>query len=458
MRVAAAFLGCGLALAAARLAAAPPNIVVFISDDHSYRDTSTAGSPDVATPNFARIVARGMNFTHAFAVSPSCAPSRAALLTGLAPATNGSMFNHQLPRTDSKKLPAYLQELGYEVVAFGKVAHYDQVKQYGFDLTEHSGYHDDVCVAAAIEWLDKRESDKPLCLMVGTNWPHVPWPKAKAGTGRSTYALPPTHVDTPRTRLFRERYYAAVSKFDDDLGAVFDAAYRKLGDNTLFVHFSDHGAQWPFGKWNLYDAGLQIPLVAVWPGMIAPGSRCAALTTILDVLPTLIDAAGGKPSAELEGQSLLRQFRGESGQTRDTIFATHSGDGRMNDYPMRSARTRRYKYIRNLRPNAEFTTHIDKGQPADGANYWRSWKRKAETDGAARAIVERYHHRPAEELFDVVADPYEQHNLVGEATSVEILAQLRAEVDRWMTAHNDDGLATEKKFKPRPAVGAQPAE
>jgi uncharacterized sulfatase len=85
-----------------------------------------------------RLADAGISFSHAFAASPSCAPSRAALLTGLMPNRNGAMLNHQPPREDVKKLPAYLHELGYEVVAFGKVAHYKQAKLYGFDYAAHA--------------------------------------------------------------------------------------------------------------------------------------------------------------------------------------------------------------------------------------------------------------------------------------------------------------------------------
>jgi N-sulfoglucosamine sulfohydrolase len=429
-----------------------PNLVVFISDDHSYLDTSVASSGDVETPHFARLSRRGMTFTRAFAVSPSCAPSRAAFLTGIWPIRNGAMFNHQAPKRELKKLPAFLQELGYEVVAFGKVAHYGQTKQYGFDHFAHDTFHDDACVKAAIEWLDKRESDKPLCLMVGTNWPHVPWPKRAADIDPSKVKLPATHVDTPKTRRARARYYTAIRRMDDDLGAVYDAAYKKLGDNTLFIHFADHGAQWPFGKWNLYDAGLHVPFLAVWPGVIESDSKCDQLTTLLDLLPTLVDAGGGKVPAPLPGRSLLPAMRGEASDAPARVFATHSGDGKLNEYPMRSVRSERWKYVRNLSAEAEFTTHIDKGVAVDGAGYWATWERRAETDPTAAAIVERYHHRTAEELYDLSADPFEVQNLVADPAHAETLAEMRGTVDGWMSENGDQGLTSEEAAKPKQAV------
>jgi N-sulfoglucosamine sulfohydrolase len=367
------------------------------------------------------------------------------------------MFNHQPPRPEIKRLPAYMKELGYEVVAFGKVAHYNQVRNYGFDLAEHFEYHDDVCVAEAIAWLERRASDKPLCLMVGTNWPHVPWPAKEAETDPAKVTLPTPSVDTPRSRNIWSRYQAAVKRMDDHLGAVYDAAYAKLGQDTLFIHFSDHGAQWPFGKWNLYDAGLQVPLVVAWPGKIAAGSECADLTTLLDVLPTLIEAGGGHPPAELAGRSLLPILtgQGERPEPRPAIFATHSGDGRMNEYPMRAVRTARWKYIRNLTPDAEFTTH-DTQQRVAERRFWETWLRKSETDEASAAIVARHRFRPAEELYDLEADPNELHNLAAEPAHAETLAELRGQLDAWMADHGDRGLETEAAVKP-PAAPAAPA-
>jgi len=433
----------GELLAAAAELASRPNIVVFISDDHGVGDSSVGSASDFSTPSLERLAHDGMTFTCAFAASPSCAPSRAALLTGLMPARNGSMLNHQAPLEAIKKLPAYLHELGYEVVAFGKVAHYKQGQQYGFDQASHDSFHDDTCVAAAVDWLRLRHNKKPLCLIVGTNWPHVPWPKAKTGDGGKGYKLPPTFVDTPETRQWRARYATAVTRMDRDLGLMFSTAYERLGKNTLFIHFSDHGAQWPFGKWNLYDAGTRVPFFAVWPGVIRAGSRSDELVSLVDVLPTIIDAAGGKVPGDIDGISLVNLLRGQPMKVRDRVFATHSGDGQMNTYPMRSVRTAGWKYIRNLRSNYRFMSHIDKANDVDGRGYWRSWVAKSQTDDDAAAIVDRYRHRPAEELYDLKGDPFEQRNLAGDARYAKQLAELRNSLDEWMHRQSDKGLPTE---------------
>ncbi|HEY2082447.1 MAG TPA: sulfatase [Verrucomicrobiae bacterium] len=417
-------------------AAALPNIVVFISDDHTLRDSSVYGAKDIITPHMDRLAAAGMTFDRAFAPSPSCAPSRGAMLTGLMPARNGAEPNHSEPRKDIKKLPAYLQELGYEVVAFGKVAHYAQTADYGFDHFEHINYHEDIAIPAALEWLRNRKSNKPLCLFVGSNWPHVPWPLTKEGHEPDALSVPGNHADTPVTRRVRARYYAAISRMDADLGQVYYEAQEKFGTNLFFLHFSDQGAQWPFGKWCLYDDGIRTPMIAVWPGKITPGSRTSAMVSLVDVLPTLVEVAGGRPPENLDGHSFAKVLLGQTNEFRQYIFATHSGDGDMNVYPSRCVRDTRWKYILNLHPEFKFTSHITELNGEDGA-YWKTWVQRGKTDPAIADKVHRYQERPAEELYDLANDPLEQHNLAGSAAATDTLKKMRTLLDDWMKQQGD---------------------
>src|SRR5262245_37473572 len=436
--------------------AAGRDVVVFIADDLSWPDCSPYGGKEVPTPNMARLAKDGMTFTHAFVASPSCAPSRAALLTGLDPMRNGAMLNHSRPRADVKKWPAYFRELGYEVAAIGKVAHYAQVTEYGFDYVSHFKYHEDDCVEAAVKWLAGRKSDKPLCLMVGTNWPHVPWPK-ESKIDPKALSLPPVLVDTNETRQARARYLAAVANADRDLGLVYDAARKHLGQEVFFLFTSDHGSQFPFGKWNAYDAGIRTPLIAVLPARIKPGTTSAAMVTWIDILPTCLQIAGGKTPENLSGRSFLGVSRGEKEAHRDKVFVTHSGDGDMNRYPLRAVRTRDWKYIRNLDPGAEHHTHIDKAAAGDGRAYWDSWAEKAKTDPAAAAVVQRYHTRAAEELSDLTADPWELKNLAADPKHADRLKALRADLDAWMKDQGDEGLKTERALPdPRPKKKEKP--
>lgn len=446
-------------------AGAKPTIVVFLSDDHGQLDSTPYGSKDVRTPNLQRLADAGMTFTHAFIASPACSPSRAAMLTGLMPARNGAEANHTYKRDDVASLPETMRKLGYETAAFGKVAHGARdVQRHGFDVFNEQ--HD----AAFVEkFLQERDASRPLCLFVGTHEPHVPWDSIE-GYDPAQVTLPPNFVDTPETREYRARYYTDVTRADTKLGEVMALARKHFDPaNTLLIYTSDHGAQWPFGKWNLYDTGARVPFLAAWPGVIKPGTRTAAMVQWIDLWPTLIAAAGGTAPAGIDGRSFLPVLRGESATHRDVIFTTHSGDGAMNVYPIRAIRTGEWKLILNLHPEFAHTTHIDKSpKVSSGLAYWKSWFERAKSDPAAAAIVKRYHERPALELYNLREDPSESRNLALDSAQSDRVKEMRAQLEAWMREQGDQGtvfnvprpLADPASTRPvaEEAPGATPAE
>jgi len=227
---------------------------------------------------------------------------------------------------------------------------------------------------------------------------------------------------------------------DDELGQVYDLAREMLGDDTFFLHTSDHGAQWPFGKWNLYDDGIRTPLIVSWPGRIQPGVRTDAMISWIDILPTLVEAAGGKAPAGIDGLSFLPVLKGTADSHRELVLTTHSGDGDFNVFPIRSARTADgWKYIRNLRPELQFRSHVTRNTGDSG--YWQSWLETAVDSPDAREAVRRYQQRPAEELYRVSDDPWERSNRIGDAAQKGRVARLRQQVDVWM-AETDDAQET----------------
>ncbi len=420
-----------------------PDIVVFLTDDLGQLDTVPYGGGGIRTPHVAALAAAGLTFDRAYVASPSCAPSRAALLTGLMPARNGASSNHAKPRAEIRKWPSYFKELGYEVAAFGKVSHYRHTADYGFDVFAHDTFHDPEGVPAALKFLRARSKDaKPLCLMVGSNWPHVPWPADDGIHRPDDLRLPALSVDTPQTRLWRARYADAVARGDAELGEVMRAVRETLPASTVFVFTSDHGAQWPFGKWNLYEAGVATPLIVSWPGTVPAGTRTGAMVSWVDLLPTLLEAAGGEAPSGIDGRSFLPVLRGAD-RHRDRIFTTHANDNRMNVYPARAVRDGRWKYVRNLRPDWAFTTHIDlqesRGDGLGQRAFFAEWERLAKTDAAAAATLDRYHRRPAEELYDLEKDPAERSNVAADPANAPKLAELRGALDAWMREQGDDG-------------------
>lgn len=413
---------------------AKPTIIVFLSDDHGMLDSTPYGSADVHTPNMQRLADAGMTFTRAFIASPSCAPSRAAMLTGLMPARNGAENNHTFKRDDVASLPDAMRKMGYETAAFGKVAHGPKdVQRHGFDV--FNARNDAALVG---KFLKERDASKPLCLFVGSHHPHVPWNDI-ASYDPAKVTLPPKFVDTPETRDFRARYCTSVTKADTELGAVLDLAKQHFDPaNTLLIYTSDHGAQWPFGKWNLYDTGIRVPFLAAWPSMIKPGARTGAQVQWIDLWPTLIEAVGGTVPTGIDGRSFLPVLRGKISTHREVIFTTHSGDGGMNVYPIRSLRDGDWKFILNLHPEFAHTTHIDKSpNVTSGLPYWTSWFEKAKTDPAAADIVKHYHERPAVELYDLRADPAELRNLAADPSQSARVKTMRARLGAWMRDQGD---------------------
>jgi arylsulfatase A-like enzyme len=408
-----------------------PNIVVFLTDDLGQLDSQPYGSTDVRTPHMQRLAESGLTFTHAFIASPACAPSRAAFLTGLMPARNGAEANHTNKRNGIASLTENLKSLDYEVAAFGKVAHGKDGDRHGFDLLRPK--HDAETVR---DYLTSRDAAKPLCLFVGTHEPHVPWLSIE-GYDPEKVTLPPTFLDTPETREFRSRYYTDVTKADTELGEIRALANEFLGKDSLFVFTSDHGAQWPFGKWNLYDAGIRVPLIVSWPGVIKPSSRTSAMVQWTDILPTLIDAAKGETPSNIDGRSFLSVLQGKTDQHREAIFTTHSSDGRMNVYPIRSIRTQDWKLIWNLHPEFAHTTHIDKALAKDGGRYWVSWFDLSKSNQVAKAKVHRYHQRPEYELYDLVNDPFEQNNMIDSAVQSDRIGDLKRQLEKWMEEQKD---------------------
>ena len=424
-----------VAVIAAEQKAPLPNIVVFISDDHSQLDSPVYGSTEVRTPHMERLAAEGLKFTHAFVASPACGPSRTALFTGLWSARNGAEPNHKPKNPGVASLPPVLHALGYEVAAIGKVAHNTYAKDHGFDYIEgpNPGFSDTKAVA---KFLATRDASKPLCLFVGTRHPHMPW-SDNDGYIPAVLKIPPTHVDTVVTREMRAKYLTDVTKADTLLGEVRALAREKVPGETLFIYTADNGAQWPFGKWDLYDAGIRVPLIVAWPGHVKPATTSDALVCWPDLLPTLIELAGGQVPDGLDGKSFAGILRGTATTHRDRVFSTHSGDGDFNVYPIRSVRTREWKYIRNLHPEFQHHTHVSRAEGAGGIIYWRSWLAEAKTNPAAAATVARFSERPAEELYDLRADPYELHNLAADPKQSARLTALRADLDAWMKQQGD---------------------
>lgn len=416
-----------------------PDIVIFISDDQSQIDAGCYGNRDVRTPNMDKLAGEGMKFTRAYAATSMCTPSRSAMYTGLYPFRNGSQLNHYPIKPGTRTLPHYLKDLGYRVVLAGKT-HINPESAFPFEYivpdmaryTPISGRGDSKgeTVKFINEYFANKGERKPLCLIVATWWPHVPWMQHK-DFDPEKLRLPDYLVDTKETRIALANYYQSIVEADNLLGRVMDAvddAGKK--DNTVFMYFSDQGVQFPGAKWTVYDQGLRVPLIVRWPQKVQAGSASDALVTLTDLTPTLIDLAGGKPAKDLDGKSFADVFLGKKKDHHDYIFAETSVEPHYwyNYTPARTIITKEgLHYIRNYNPGVRFITHIDAFQQNN--SYFSTWVAKSQKDEKAAFLVNRYSYRPPEELFDLKKDPWEFNNLVVE-TSVNNLPLLQKTMDK----------------------------
>jgi uncharacterized sulfatase len=412
-----------------------PDIVIYLADDLSAADLPLYGGNNIQTPAIDKLAADGTTFDWAFVASPSCAPSRAALLTGRMPARNGAEENHTYPRVEVLRLPMILKELGYQTAAFGKVAHSRSVPEFHFDTYDLK--KEIVELRDSVEsFLVNRKDRRPLALFVGVSAPHVPWPN-ESSVDPESISLPRKLLDTPRTRVQRSRYLQEVKDLDAYLGELRALTEKHLSEDQMFVFTSDHGAQFPFGKWTLYDEGTHVPLIVTQRGRIRSGRRTAAMVSWIDILPTLIETAGGTVPDGLDGRSFAAVLDGKAEAHRKRIFTTHSGDRKMNVYLSRAIRTDRFKLIYNPHPEFAFTTHIDLLLRKTSGDYFKQWTDMAETDKRAAEVVARHHGRPTFELFDLHHDPDERTNLAGKASLSSIQDELLAELKSWMKEQGD---------------------
>ncbi len=425
-------------------AADHPHIVLMFGDDLTWHDIGPYGASDVRTPNLDRLATESLKFDRAYSASPTCTPSRSAMFTGLYPVRNGAHANHSLVKEGVRSLPHYLKDVGYRVVIAGKT-HIGPREQFPFEYLEGSNVMPDgkkelLWTDLGVEAIDKLLADhdkgRPLCLIVAAHSPHTIWPENDAYDAKAI-TLPPYQVDTPRTRQARVRYYTDVTQLDKEVGQI-DASLNRHGyaDSTMFLFTSDQGAQFPFSKWNLYDAGIKVPLLVRWPGKTKVGAATDAMVSLIDLLPTFLEAAGAAPPVELDGRSFVGVLTGKTDVAREELYASHTGDKAMNQAPMRAIRRGKYKYIANLRPDLLYTTHVTKAQGPE--SYWSSWVNRAKTDPKAAALVARYEHRKPEELYDLETDPFELNDLAADPAHAATLAELRERVNRWRVEQGED--------------------
>lgn len=436
----------GLVVPAAGADSPQPNIVIVLADDQGWRDSGAYGNPDVQTPNIDQLATEGLLFTHAFTATAMCAPTRQQLYTGLYPVRSGAYPQNSPVYPGTRSMAHYFGELGYRVGISGK-RHYSPAESFPFEsLNSPDVAHDkEIPEMDRIQAFVERNPEQPFLLLVTSRQPHTPWNKGDVHYSADDLVIPADMPDTPETRAALASYYREVSDFDAELGQVMSIVENAgVANNTVFIYTSEQGAMFPTGKWTLYDNGIRTAMIVRWPGVAKPGSRTDALVAYVDVVPTLVEVAGGTAPA-VDGSSFLGVLRGDSETHRDYVFGIHTNLGICNGsvYPIRSVRDSRYKLIVNGNWQQAFQNNITDRDPA---NYYDSWRTAGEAgDLYAMERHRAYRERPAEELYDLENDPLEMNNLAGSADHREILDRLRKALSVWLEEQGDtDLLKTEQ--------------
>lgn len=426
-----------------------PNILLIMGDDCTFSDLSLYGGTNVKTPNIDKLAAEGLTFNKAYLSEAMCAPSRAELLTGFYPMTNGVTFNHSATRSSIKGVAQYLRPLGYRVGLSGK-SHLKPESVYQFEdikgITKSAISEVSEFETTEIEKFINRDKKKPFFLMTAFTSPHVPWTVGDPSHfNPKEIKLPPHMADTEDTREDFCKYLAEIEVLDKHVGKVL-ALLEKSGvaDNTIVIFTSEQGAQMPGVKWTNWDVGVHTGFVMKWPNKIKQGQRTDALIQYCDVLPTLLDIVSKDNKETFDGKSFLKVLNNKTDKHRDFVYFMHNNIPEGPSYPIRAVSNGTYTYIRNLAPeNIYIEKHVM--GTLRWHKYWPSWVYEADTNEQANFLLNRYQKRPKEELYHLPTDPENFKNLIGKKELRKIKKQLSEKLDLWMEKQQDPGATLDQQ-------------
>jgi N-sulfoglucosamine sulfohydrolase len=438
----------------------PPNILLIAVDDMGY-DTpaSFGGRVEGLTPHIDSLASHGMSFTRAFNTSSRCAPSRGSIMTGhyqdnynVKPGSSDTTV-----RPGVRTIPEYLRDKGYLTGLFGKDTHYRPIEKYGFDRVEPMaamavGRSPELYARNIADFIDTAVAEnRPFFISANTHDPHRPFAGApgerealerrfaqeiKKLAVKPEFVLPPG-VETyshkgikgpgfvPDHSLVREEfgYYLNSShRADQFAGALMKVLEEKERlDSTLVIFHSDNGMHWPYAKSNVYVASVKTPFVVYWQGRSLAGATSDSLVSTIDILPTILEAAGIAVPDELPGKSLLRLLDDPERPQHDQVFATINAKGDTR-FEMRSIIGPDHIYIYNHWVDGKAKYH---GGKYPGGMALKGMEAAAQEDEEARRRFEFFYDRTKEELYDVRSDPDALDNRVADTEAAETLQSMR---------------------------------
>ncbi len=461
--------------AASEIESARPNIVFAIADDWGWPHAGAYGDQVVKTPTFDRLAREGALFHHAYVSSPSCTPSRGAILTGqwhwrLETAGNlWSVFPDKFAT-----YPELLEKAGYEVGVSGKGWGPGRTATAGRELAgkRYPNFQ---------AFLRERSGDKPFCYWLGSGDPHRPY---KRGSGAASgMPIDKVHLfgcfpDHPDVRSDVADYYFEVQRFDGMVGAALQSL-QEIGqlDNTIVLMTGDNGMPFPRCKSNVYDSGVRMPLAVRWPGKVKAGRVVDDFVSFTDFAPTFMEIAGLKPTADMTGRSLMNVLEAKgSGRIDPARGHVLVGKERhcpgqeapdMGGYPCRAIRTDAFLYIRNFVPDrwpAGTPNHRDAAIPGawfgdcDNSPTKDYMVQNRDRDATHRKLYElAFGKRPAEELYDLKRDPEQLDNVAADPKYAKTREQLANRLTDQLRATGDPRIiGGGEKFDEYPYLGGVP--
>lgn len=426
-----------------------PNIVWLVAEDLS-PIIPPFGDNTVSTPNISRLADEGIRFTNAFSTSGVCAPSRAALATGMYQngigalhmrTTNVSGYGVEglvpyeaVPPPEVKMLSQYFREAGYYTTNNAKEDYQFRKALTAWDDSSNSAH-----------WRN-RSPNQPFFAVFNFGITHESQVWAQASNpllinSNLDVPIPPYLPDTEIAQQDIRQVYSNIVAMDQQVGEIINQLEEDgLLENTVIFWYTDHGGPLPRQKRLLYDSGLQIPLVVRFPDGWRAGETDDQLVSFVDFKSTALSLAGIEPPDYVDGQAFLGEF---TSSPRQYIHAAADRFDTAYD-TIRAVRDQRYKYLRNFNPDQPYYLPLTYREQMPIMQELLRLNRQGALDEFQAQWFRL--NKAEEELFDTATDPHELVNLAADPAYREKLEELRSEMTRWMDEINDQGLIPEPEL------------
>jgi N-sulfoglucosamine sulfohydrolase len=417
--------------------------IIYIHTHDSGRILSPYGY-DVPTPNLKKFAEDATLFRQAYCVGPTCSPSRAGLLTGMYPHSNGMLGLSQRGfglEDYSKHLVPFLKNHGYHTVLCGiqhEVGSYlnshEGAEKIGYDeniSSDNSHYTEEELVKwdyknahRISDWLKEADKNQPFFLSYGFFSTHRKYPKEdKTGKINSKYVMPPYPiVDNEVTREDYAGFLKSSSWFDDSFKIVIDTLKEEgLYDQSIIIFTTDHGIAFPFSKCNVTDAGIGVSLIVRVPESETKGEVVEGLVSQVDLFPTICDLLNIEKPENLQGVSFVEMFEDHHAEIREEVFA--EVNFHTSYEPTRCIRTNHFKYIR----------HYDEEYlKVNISNIDNSPSKSLYLENGLEQVV-----KYKESLYDLVYDPGERNNVADNPRYAGVLEEMRQKLAAYQQKTND---------------------